>query len=329
MKDTRRPLREHVLDIADTSVAGKLQGWTPGLPFFAQCTISEVMHIPVLHYVDCVSMAPALGSISIMNAHPQCTVYDTRKSESRRTGHTYMNRPGTCQIDGKGGSTPETRYVVSLFGQIMNGPSEGSFDGATQRIDFFHDGLEHMYAQEKIRSIAIPHGVGCNDFGGDKYTYYREIKRFAADHPDFAVIICLFSPAHLGKDETRIEVGRIAENPRSVIDSYTPDIQQIMKKCMKMMESQTRQTNARNDSGEEKNSARSGPKRSPPLGRAPKPSSWLTRSRRSLPSSSSSIQVQIGRGKPRSIRRDGYDRRRDDETTRRRPVGRGRTVRSR
>lgn len=88
--------------------------------------------------------------------------------------------------------------VACLFAQYCPGPPGryrdpaglGVPDAAEDRLRAFGAALRHLAAAHpELRSLALPHGIGCGLAEGDWSAYSAAIEAFAREHPHLRVVI--------------------------------------------------------------------------------------------------------------------------------------------
>ncbi|CAE8584288.1 unnamed protein product [Polarella glacialis] len=152
----------------------------------------------LLHQCCCVLRKPAEGvAAAIFAFFPEADVYLQRRDRGRP-----IDSPGTVSVHGR---------VVNLYGQICPGRPmtdltevirspyaacfvqlpPGTCDSSEERLSWFTRGLAALplALPSEVTSLAVPARIGCGLARGNWPTYLQVLRRFAAQHPSFRVVL--------------------------------------------------------------------------------------------------------------------------------------------
>lgn len=160
----------------------------------------------IVHQCCCTACRPHGLSATLAVAFPHSAIYALRRPIKPGWNFAVKEdrpKPGTTLIVGNG--TTE-RYVAAIFGQAAMGKpghynSGGVADSALDRQKYFQEGLADLAKQISLRqsatqaqpqaqtSLAFPYKIGCGLAGGDWKIYSQLLDSWAAEHPEFKVVL--------------------------------------------------------------------------------------------------------------------------------------------
>lgn len=157
----------------------------------------------IAHQCNCVTTDSAGIARAIFTAFPHANIYAERKNSGTKS------KPGTIDICGNG---DDERPVINLFAQYYPGKAKYDNDSAEKRIEWMKQCLAKIYnMRDQIKSIAFPHGMGCNLAGGDWEIYRSMIKKLADNMPDTTVYIVKKFEKDIESSEMK-RLGKIENN---------------------------------------------------------------------------------------------------------------------
>lgn len=150
----------------------------------------------IVHQCCCTACRPHGLSATLAAAFPYSNIYSLRRPI--KPGYNFAvaadrSTPGTAMIVGNGTATQ--RYVAALFGQVAMGKpgrynSGGLPDTPADRQMYFKSALDDLAKQiPPTASLAFPYKIGCGLAGGDWATYSAMLETYAADHPEFKIVL--------------------------------------------------------------------------------------------------------------------------------------------
>jgi O-acetyl-ADP-ribose deacetylase (regulator of RNase III) len=141
----------------------------------------------LFHQTNVVSWQGRGLSAALFDRFPHANIYKLRCVPGKREGR--RDTPGLIIVCGDG--SPEWRFVVNAMAQLWPGKPRywGNDDTSAKRIAWFRACLEQTAALPGIKSIALPHNIGCGLAGGHWPTYLAAIHACAAANPQLLIRI--------------------------------------------------------------------------------------------------------------------------------------------
>ena len=134
----------------------------------------------VAHQCNCKTRTNASGvAAAIFAAWPWSEVYLNRTEDGTL---------GSISVHGNG---ENERFVINMYAQkYPGGPTR--YESKQFRLNAFTVCLEEIMKIEGLKSIALPHGVGCGLAGGDWGEYELLLVRFHQGFKDENVDVTLY-----------------------------------------------------------------------------------------------------------------------------------------
>jgi O-acetyl-ADP-ribose deacetylase (regulator of RNase III) len=133
----------------------------------------------ILHQCNCVTKVGMGLSHDLFTKYPFADIYARRQ---------IPNAPGTIDVRQQNG-----KMIINLFGQYYPGQSRYDGDLAKDRINMFCQALRQIELMlidtNRIKSLALPYGIGCGLAGGSWSTYHELLKLFAERNPSVQVVL--------------------------------------------------------------------------------------------------------------------------------------------
>ena len=150
----------------------------------------------IAHQCNCVTRKAKGLAAAVFAKYPHADTYSFPRGKRCRVPGTIEAFEPACETD---------PGVINCYAQCKPGghdpPAERDEvwdptvnpETAEKRVNWFKKCLEEITKIPGIRSVAFPHGIGCNLAGGDWPTHLRVLEEFANKHPDITMLVCRLS----------------------------------------------------------------------------------------------------------------------------------------
>jgi len=139
------------------------------------CDILEATEQYIAQQCNCTSSNYKGLSRALVERFPWATFY----SQPNR-------QPGTITIKG---DCKEQRPIIGMFAQRYVSIPKYNNDSSDMRLGWFRECLGQIAKIPEVKSLALPHGIGCGLAGGSWSSYLALIQEFAVQNPDIEVVL--------------------------------------------------------------------------------------------------------------------------------------------
>jgi len=126
----------------------------------------------IAHQCNCLTSNSAGFANKVFTRYPEADIYKTRNKNTTVKDLPKEQKPSQIIVREK---------VINMLSQVFPGKPrfEDGIDSRTNRLVYFRKCLEDISLIKDIKSVAFPHGIGCNMGGGKWEDYKKEIENFA------------------------------------------------------------------------------------------------------------------------------------------------------
>jgi len=142
--------------------------------FVVEGDLLDAKEVYLVHQCNCITVKGAHLSADVFERFPFANIYIDRLKSGKR------DTPGSIIVRGNGATE---RYVINALAQYYPGKSRFATDTHALRKQWFQLCLDEIAKIPNLQSLAFPHNIGCGAAGGDWYTYYQMIVKFAKSLP--------------------------------------------------------------------------------------------------------------------------------------------------
>lgn len=161
--------------IVNKRIAGKMVKMTEGDIFDM-----DVQYIA--HQCNCLTSHSAGFANVVFKRFPGSDIYKDREYPVDWKNLPENQKPSQIIVKGK---------IINMLAQVFPGKPkyDTGIDSPDRRKEYFKDCLDQISKIDGLKSVAFPHGIGCNMGGGKWSDYLEMLEEFAKSNPEINVFI--------------------------------------------------------------------------------------------------------------------------------------------